>query len=381
MRVAIIVPGFSAGEDDWCIPVLLTLVRRLTSRLDIEIFALRYPPGPRRYDVAGARVHALGGRSTRGWGKAALLWRAVRAVVSAHRVRPFDVVHGMWADEPGAVAVTAARLLRLRAVVSIMGGELADLAEIGYGVQGSLVGRAAVRHALRRATLITAGSSTLARAVPPEAASRLRTMPLGVDIERFQPAGDVQPLAGGFKILHVASLTPVKDQGTLLAAMRDIVSFLPAHLHIVGDGPLRERLEARVRQEGLGGSVTFYGAVAHDRLPGFYRGADISVVSSRHESQSMVALESCACGRPVVGTAVGLLPDLGTAARVVRSGDAAALAREVIGLARNGDVRSTIGREARALVERVFAVEQTVASLVNLYSEAAGQLSDRGGRA
>lgn len=381
MRVAIIVPGFSAGEDDWCIPVLLTLVRRLTSRLDIEIFALRYPPGPRRYDVAGAQVHALGGSSTRGWGKAGLLWRAVRAVVSAHRARPFDVLHGMWADEPGAVAVTAARLLGLRAVVSIMGGELADLAEIGYGVQGSLVGRAAVRHALRRGALITAGSSTLARAVPPEAASRLRIMPLGVDIERFQPGGDVQPLAGGFKILHVASLTPVKDQATLLAAMRDMVSVVPAHLHIVGDGPLREHLEARVRQEGLGGSVTFHGAVPHDRLPAFYRGADISVVSSRHESQSMVALESCACGCPVVGTAVGLLPDLGTAARVVKSGDAAALAREVIGLAENGDMRSTMGREARALVERAFAVDQTVALLIKLYSEAAGQLSDRGGRA
>ena len=61
MRLALITPGFSAGDDDWCIPALLDLVRAISHEHDVEVFALRYPPVVGSYEVGGARVHAIGG--------------------------------------------------------------------------------------------------------------------------------------------------------------------------------------------------------------------------------------------------------------------------------------------------------------------------------
>lgn len=369
MRIALVVPGFSASDDDWCIPVLLTIVGRLTRHADVEIFTLRYPARRGSYDVAGARVHALGGGSAARWEKPALLRRALAQVLAAHRRAPFDAIHALWADEPGAVAVAAARWIGRPAVVSIMGGELVRRPELAYGTQIGVAGRLLVRFGLGGARFVTVGSRQLARATPPRIAGRLKVVPLGVDADRFRPGLDDLALPGRFRILHVASLTPVKDQATLLAAMTEVArTTADAHLHIVGDGPLRSGLEASAA--GLGRHVTFHGAVSHERLPVFYGAADVCVVSSRHESQSMVALEACACGCPVVGTAVGILPELEGAARVVPPGDAAGLARALASLAQDASLRARMGRHARHLVERDLRVERTIDTWLALYASA-----------
>jgi glycosyltransferase involved in cell wall biosynthesis len=368
LHVAIVVPGFSASDRDWCIPALLTLVRRLAAAIDLEIFTLRYPAPARSYDVASARVHALGGGDARGLAKATLLGRAVGRVIAAHRRRPFDVVHGLWADEPGAVAVAAGAVLRRPAAVSLMGGELVSLPEIGYGVQNGRIGRMLVGYAIARATVVTAGSEALVGAVPATSRPIVR-MPLGVDVDRFNPRVAPAPLAGSVRILHVASLTPVKDHDTLLTAMGDVAQRTSAHLHLVGDGPLADRLRNTVQEFGLRDRVTFHGAVPHDRLPPFYSAADICVVSSRYESQSMAALEACASGRAVVGTAVGILPELAPAARVVAPGDAAALGRAILAVAADEELRRQMGHAGRIVAETTFSLDRTVPALLGLYAE------------
>lgn len=369
MRVALVVPGFSASETDWCIPVLLTLVRRMTIRLGVEIFTLRYPSLNASYDVAGARVHPLGGGRTRGWRRAALVTRAVARIALVHRRRPFDVIHALWADEPGLVAVMAARVLGRSAVVSVMGGELASVDEVDYGGQRAWSGRALARASLAGAARVTVGSPTLGRLVPASAVSRLRVWPLGVDLARFQPGPSAVTLEGPLRILLVGSLIPVKDHACMLNAMREIVAAVPAHLHVVGDGPLNASLQALAAALGLTGRVTFHGEVAHDRLPSLYRAADVCVVSSRFESQSMAAVEASACGTPVIGTRVGIVPELAAPGRVVSVGDASGLARAVIASARDGRKRSDAGRDARACVERTFDIEQTVDAIVDLYAD------------
>ena len=51
--------------------------------------------------------------------------------------------------------------------------------------------------------------------------------------------------------------------------------------------------------------VTFTGAVPHERLPTYYAAADVTVMPSSYESFGLVAVESLACGTPVVATRVG----------------------------------------------------------------------------
>lgn len=375
MRIGLITPGFSGGKHDWCIPVLLNLVRDLARHHEVRVFTLRYPYRRDTYQVYGATVHAFGGALTAGSGRLPLLARALASIVRQHRRRPFDVLHGMWTDEPGFLAVTAGRLLRVPAVVSLLGGELVGLPDIGYGGQLSHINRWLIRVALRGATCVTAGSTHLCRLaqpyVPP---GRLRLMPLGVDTEMFHPeptpTNPTSLTEGESKLLNVASLMPVKDQATLLRALSRVVDQAPGvHLHIVGDGPLRRDLESLAESLGVAHRVSFHGAVSHDRMPAYYHTADLCVLSSRYESQGMVILEAAACARSTVGTAVGLLPDLVPATQVVSVGDDQALAEALLTTLQDPRALATMGQASLKAVEAGYTLEQTITRLCALYAE------------
>lgn len=372
MKTGLILPGFSAGESDWCIPAQLNLVRRLACQAEVHVFPLRYPHHHRPYTVYGASVHPQGGAETRGVGRTALLGRTLAAVAAEHRRRPFDSLHGMWADEPGFLGVVAGRLLGVPAVVSLLGGELVGLPDIGYGGQLSRINRWLTRVALSRAAHVTAGSAYLRRLARPYVfPDRLLPIPIGVDTDLFHPGpANPDPLTKGrIKLLHAGSLVPVKDQATLLGALSHVVPRAPdVHLHIVGGGPLRHDLERLAESLGVAPKVTFHGAVSHEWMPACYRAADLCVLSSRHEGQELVTLEAAACGRTTVGTAVGLLPDLVPASHVAPVGDAEALADVLAGMIQDAEAVTAMGRVSLEAVEAGYTLEKTVTRLVQLYA-------------
>jgi glycosyltransferase involved in cell wall biosynthesis len=276
MRIGLITPGFSASEEDWCIPALLDLVRELARDNEVHVFTLRYPHCRGSYSVYGATVHAFGGALVGGAGRAPLLGRALAGISGLARRRSFDVLHGLWADEPGFLAVAAGRLLGTPAVVSLLGGELIAMPDIGYGGQLSRINRWLIRLALRGAVCVTAGSAYLRQLAQLHvSADRLRTTPFGVDTALFHPGpGSVSPTSPAeeeIRLLHVASLSPVKDQATLLRAAAHLQaqgrSFV---LEVVGAGALEPALRALAGQ--LGVAIRFRGAVPHDQLPLIYRG-------------------------------------------------------------------------------------------------------------
>lgn len=370
-RVAIVTPGFSAHEADWCIPVLLNLVRALARERDVTVYTLRYPHEARTYTVHGAQVRAFGGATAGGWRRLPLLLRAFRAVVRDAHQRPFSVLHAFWADEAGFVATLVARRLGIPAVVSLMGGELAGLRDVGYGVQLSRSGRWLTRQALRRASCVTAGSSFLERLAQRQyPALSLRSLPLGVDTGLFHPDPGTARAQDGPRLLHVASLVPVKDQHTLLQAFAQITAALPnATLDIVGDGPLRPQLEAMAHSLQLTPRIRFHGEVAHHHLPSYYRNATLQLISSRYESQSLALLEAAACGLPTVGTATGLLPDLLPPACLAPPGNVAALAQAALALLQDDVRRRNLSRQLQERIVRQFTLDHTLSQLLALYDE------------
>jgi glycosyltransferase involved in cell wall biosynthesis len=358
MNVGLVVPGFSSDTSDWCIPALRHLARASTEHADVRVLAVRYPYRVDRYDLEGNEVIALGGAAIRGPATLAL-WRRTLAVLRAeHRRRPFDVLHAFWATESGMLTALAGRLLRVPTLVSLAGGELVALPDIGYGDQRVAWERFKVAVALRLAGAVSAGSRYLqriARRHRPDVA----LLPLGVDTSLFRPA----QRDGGHRLLHVGTLTPVKDQRSLLGAFARVHDDNPrATLDIVGDGPLRGSLQALATGLGLGDTVRFHGDLDHAALVPLYQAADAFVVSSRHEAQCMVALEAASCGLRVLGTSVGVVPELAPDLPVP-VGDVTALARAI------GSDRAPI--DARALVEREFALEVCTRGFVSCYARLA----------
>ncbi len=337
MKIALVIPGFSANESDWCIPVVLDVVKELSHASEVHVFALRYPFQRHTYRVHGVTVHALGGGNVRGMRRAHAIISALAAIAVEHSRGRFDVFHGLWADEPGFVATLVGHILRRPSIVSIMGGELANLPEIGYGGYLTPSNRILTSWSLRAADVVTAASgkdSDTARnqrsSVPRNAVQRLVW---GVDPAIFNFNGsEERRLAGAPRILHVASLVPVKDQSSLLLAFRHVRHMEPdAHLHIVGLGPLRGQLEHLVDQLELRPAVTFHGEIRRESLPSFYRQADLFVLSSRHEQQPAVVLEALLCGCPVAGTNVGIMSELADSSAVlVAPADPTALATAIL---------------------------------------------------
>jgi D-inositol-3-phosphate glycosyltransferase len=74
--------------------------------------------------------------------------------------------------------------------------------------------------------------------------------------------------------------------------------------------PASTELRRLTKRASLGGIVQFRGRIEHDLLPLYYSAADVLVVPSYYESFGLVALESLACGTPVIATRVGAMDTL-----------------------------------------------------------------------
>ncbi len=309
MHICIITPGFSADESDWCIPALLDFIHHPPEGISFSIISLRYPHTTQPYQVYGAFVIPLGFAKRAGFWRFGVYQTAMNAIRQIHQHQPIDILHAFWADEAGFIATRAGEQLNIPALVSVMGGELTHLPQIGY--QTGRIGRWMVDYALRHAHTRTGGSALLVDRIKKQYSGNTWRVSLGVDNDLFRPDSTAQHLRGDFTVLHVASLSPIKNQALLIHAFAKLHQTHPhAHLHIVGDGALKSDLQQLAKQLKIGHAVTFHGAIAHHDLPRYYNGADVCVITSYHESQSMVVLEAGACGVLTIGTGVGILPEL-----------------------------------------------------------------------
>lgn len=377
MKVAYVVPSYSL-DDDVQIPTLKLLVRHLAGAVDLHVFTLRFPREPQVVRSDGATVHAIGGaRKTR-----ALIQRAIAEIRAEHRRGKFSLIHGRGVWEAGAIAVVAAKMIRVPVLVSINGGEIAGIPDIGYGALLTRRGRFISRIVLGRAALVTGGSSTtlrLAREVQPRKPARsFRLAPNPVDTSLLVPNRDcslVNPESP--RLLSVASLIPVKDHETLLRAFAQVHEGIPgATLTLAGEDPLGRwsQLQSMAAELGIAERVAYAGRVRHEELVSLYRDADLLLLTSRYENEPLVVLEAAAAGVPSVATNVGLVPDLAPAAIVpVAVRDHAALGAAAVDLLSNPERLGEIAVRARERVERDYAAEPAAARFLDLYRELASR--------
>jgi glycosyltransferase involved in cell wall biosynthesis len=202
--------------------------------------------------------------------------------------------------------------------------------------------------------------------------ARQLTLRNGVDLTRFQPAGDVAALraqlgvAGSPLIVSVGNLLPVKGHDLAIEALARLrQQGLDARLCVIGAGPLRDELQALASQRGLDGEVRFLGALPQEQLAAWYGAADLLMLASEREGWPNVLLESMACGTPVVATSVGGIPeivDVPSTGRLVAERSAAALADAVLDLWRDLPPRDAVCRHARQ-----FGWHETTQGQLNLF--------------
>lgn len=196
--------------------------------------------------------------------------------------------------------------------------------------------------------------------------------PVGEKVPSVTDPPSVEPLPGsGPTVTVVASLTPKKDHMTFLAAAASIASQMPeTRFLVVGDGPLMAELTERARELGLGDAVTFTGST--DQVGEVLARTDVFALTSIKEGCSNVILESMAAGRPVVATAVGGNPELieeGETGFLLPVGDYEGIARRVLELLRDDDLRRTMGAAGRERVLAKYTTERMVEDTMDFYLE------------
>jgi len=208
---------------------------------------------------------------------------------------------------------------------------------------------------------------------------KLRLVSDRVDLSMFRPDIDASGLKErlglkGPTLLYVGSLTEIKGVEVLIRALPLIKEEAPGvKLVLVGDGPLRSKLEEVALKLGVRDSVVFVGRVEHSLIPRFMAACDILVHPSFTESLGRVLLEAQASGRPVVASRAGGTREAlkeGVTGLLFTPGDPFDLASRVKRLLADPSLMREMGVEARRFVAERFEFWRLEGELVRLYREA-----------
>jgi glycosyltransferase involved in cell wall biosynthesis len=218
--------------------------------------------------------------------------------------------------------------------------------------------------------------------VCPELASRAITIRNGVAVDTFRrpPSGSSGSRAqfgfapGHFVVGAVARLDRRKGLDTLIEALAKLAAVRPeVRLLIVGDGAERRRLFEQSRVLGVESRISWAGH-RKDVRPAL-AAMDLFAAPSRSEGLGVAIIEALAAGVPVVGAAVGGIPELlagAACARLLPSEQPDAWAEAIAGLVDRGPALAQMAAAAPAHAAR-FSNAASVAALEELYAHALEQ--------
>jgi glycosyltransferase involved in cell wall biosynthesis len=230
-------------------------------------------------------------------------------------------------------------------------------------------------------------SRDLLRQRCPDSAAKIHRVYNGMDLERFPISastdrGGYSPAETVSSIVSVGRLVPFKGFEYLIDACAELARRgLEFTCEIIGDGPLRDDLELRVRKLNLSKRVHLLGSLSQGAVLEKLRSADIFALASVVDAQGAsdvfptVIIEAMAAARPVVSTRLAGIPESvvhGETGFLVPPGDTMALAEALSRLTKDAKLRLDYGRSGRERIEQCFRIEHTVAPLIELLQKSPG---------
>lgn len=173
-------------------------------------------------------------------------------------------------------------------------------------------------------------------------------------------------------VFYAGKLEPRKGFIDLLEAAAEVLNHFPGvKFCFAGHGQIEEA-KAKSRNLGIEASVSFLGWLGAEEVAEYYRRATIFCLPSYDEGLPMAVIEAMSYSLPVLTTPVGGLPDLisdGVDGLFARPGDVDAITHQLLGLLRNPDRATRIGRNAALTVERTCNPALIERQLLTLYQE------------
>jgi D-inositol-3-phosphate glycosyltransferase len=245
------------------------------------------------------------------------------------------------------------------------------------------------RQVLRRADRVIAATIaevTQLRFLYKAPANKLMVIPPGVDVSHFYPIpADEAKMYVGLKpddrmVLFVGRIEPLKGVDTLIQAMSclQLTESQRVHLAIIGGDPAASpqemsaemaRLQKLCDDLAVEQTVVFLGRRDQDKLPYYYSAAELVVMPSHYESFGMVALESMACGTPVIASEVGGLAYLvkdGETGFTIPDQEPETLCEKISWLLNDDEMHQTMSRRAVEYAQN-YAWHKIAGQIVDVY--------------
>jgi teichuronic acid biosynthesis glycosyltransferase TuaC len=330
LRIALVTPLLPVPHDPASGRYIYEIARALSELADVKVYLqkLRYPrlPGMRprsylygqvdeNYAIEGLDVQALSFPAVPGLTRAINGCTAGRVLLP--RVRPFkpDVMLAYWVYPDGDAAVRVARALGVPCAIGALGSDIHVRSGISTRLTRATIARCdallTVSDAMRRHAIDRFGARP----------DRVHTIINGYNTSVFKPLArsDVRPALGVASdaklIVYVGRLVEAKGLNELVTAFDNIAAQdASARLVLLGDGQMKDALAARVAASKNGARIHMPGAVAHEEVARWIAASNLLTLPSWSEGYPNVLVEALACGRPVVATKVGGIPEIVTAA-------------------------------------------------------------------
>jgi len=279
----------------------------------------------------------------------------------------FHELHAHFADRAATIALVMGRLLDKPYSLSIHAG--ADI------FVNPVLLPEKIREARHVVTCTRYNKAHLMTLIGDDAAGKIICVPHGLELGKYTPIHHVNGHSNGHangrpSILAVGQLAERKGLEQLLIGC-DLLRGrgYAFDVHIVGDGPQRDRLESVVARLGLIDAVTFHGALPHEAVIDRYRRATLFALPCIRTQDGdidgipNVLAEAMAMELPVVSTHLSAIPELvddGVTGLLVPPGDTEALAGALAELIDQPQLSAELGRNGRRAMLATFAVERNV---------------------
>ena len=282
----------------------------------------------------------------------------------------FDISHAHFVYKPGYIGTILGRLFRRPVVITAWGSDVHQ----NLNNAGPLY-RAKTLKAIMWSTRVISVSANMKNLISEEGfGEKVTVIPGGFWGNGFYPEGNTQAkelLSLSLDtelILFIGNLVPIKGVDVLLHAIKNT---LPKKKNIVllliGDGDSGPSLKKLAQNLNIEDSVVFLGRKDHTEITKFINASHVVVLPSRNEGRPTVLYEALACGKPVVATNVGGIPETITddeLGLLVESENPAALANAIV----NALSRKWDSRRLRAHAQK-YTVENIARQILKVYDD------------
>jgi glycosyltransferase involved in cell wall biosynthesis len=241
-----------------------------------------------------------------------MFFSVLKTALKLHQQFRFDAINAQWLYPDGVVSYWLSKILKLVIVVSALGCDVNLFLE-------QKEKKFQIVNMLKHAEAITVVSEDMKHRLLEEVVQeqKISVIPNGVNTRIFCLRDKEvcrQKLAipqNGTILLFVGRLLDLKGVTYLIEAARQLAEKQQEFtLYMVGEGEQRQRYEEAVAEHHLSDHVRFVGSKGHHEIALWMGACDVFCLPSLREGCPNVVLEALSCGRPVVASRVGGIPDV-----------------------------------------------------------------------